>query len=256
MAYLQPPLTIISSSNSSSSSSSSNNEPNNKSYHHHNPSSSSVELFRLPAATWFDEDQNHFVALEERIGDPYDSFNSRSSDYPRGSFNSGSLVSGLGSLITTNTMDTAKGDDDDDEEEDESGGLNLAEDSELVRYQAFGLPDNKKKFNLDGSDRSSECDLDTSLSSHRINNLSAFESAAKKAAKERSNKSLVNEIAVSFHLPASLANIENREEQHSSSGNTTDDDTTVMLTRRIPILAKFSPMVNGVRYLALQYTPT
>ncbi len=151
-------------------------------------------------------------------------------------------------------------------------------DFEVVRYQAFGLPrqnGGKVKNNYTASIRSrglhpledyildddisgdgdSQDDLDTS---QRTNNLSAFESAAKKAAKERKNKSRVTEIAVSFHLPTSLANVESREEQ-STSGNTeiTEDDmSTVMLTRRIPILAKFSPMVNGVRYLALQYTPT
>ena len=49
------------------------------------------------------------------------------------------------------------------------------------------------------------------------------------------------------------------------SGNSEEDDTimtgqtqqTIALARRIPILAKFSPkMSNGVRFLALQYTPT
>jgi len=241
MAYLQPPLTIISSSNEPPSHNSLRRP------HHHHPSTTPVEFFRLPAATWFDEDQNHFVALEERIGDPYDGFNSRSG---RGSFNSGSLISGLESLITTNTS-----------MEDE------IPDFELVRYQAFGLPrittrnttfddGTTEQDYLNASDRSEDNDLEIS---HRINNLSAFESAAKKAANERKNKSLITEIAVSFYLPSSLANIENREEQSMSGNtdNTTDDETTVMLTRRIPLLAKFSPMVNDdVRYLALQYTPT
>mmetsp|Transcript_11168 Transcript_11168/g.19085 ORF Transcript_11168/g.19085 Transcript_11168/m.19085 type:complete len:1016 (-) Transcript_11168:33-3080(-) len=251
MAYLQPPLTIISSDNNDHAKLSSSTT---SARHQH--SKSSVESFRLPAATWFDEDQTHFVALEERIADPYES--------RRTSFTSGSLISGFESLITNTT----------DPDEEESSA-----EFEVVRYQAFGLPrQNISKVNsnssseqryhpfedyniLDGgddmSDDNSQEDLDTS---HKTNNLSAFESAAKKAAKEHKNKSLVTEIAVSFQLPSSLANVENREEQ-STSGNTddnttTDDDTTVMLARRIPILAKFSPMVNGVRYLALQYTPT
>jgi hypothetical protein len=242
MAYLQPPLTIISSSNEPP-----NNNKSSSRHHlrHHNTSitssSSAVEFFRLPAATWFDEEQNHFVALEERIGDAYDSFNNNHRS-------SGSLISGLESLITTNTNDTK-------DEED-------IPEFELVRYQAFGLPRSNNdgiaegEDYLNGSERSEGSDLDAS---HRVNNLSAFESAAKKAANERKHKSLVTEIAVSFYLPASLANIESREEQSTSGNtdNTTDDDTTVMLTRRIPVLAKFSPMVNdNVRYLALQYTPT
>jgi len=253
MAYLQPPLTIISSDNNDHAKLSSSTT---SARHQH--SKSSVESFRLPAATWFDEDQTHFVALEERIADPYES--------RRTSFTSGSLISGFESLITNTT----------DHDEEESSA-----EFEVVRYQAFGLPRQNiiskvnnnssleqryhpfEDYILDGSDDmsddNSQEDLDTS---HKTNNLSAFESAAKKAAKEHKNKSLVTEIAVSFQLPSSLANVENREEQ-STSGNTddntyttTDDDTTVMLARRIPILAKFSPMVNGVRYLALQYTPT
>ncbi len=248
MAYLQAPLTIISSNNNDNTKLSSSTTSRN-----HQQIKSSVESFRLPAATWFDEDQNHFVALEERIAD---SFESR-----RSSFN-GSLISGFESLITNTT------------DEDESSSA----DFEVVRYQAFGLPrQNLGKVNDDSiksslhpfedyilddsnniSDEDSEEDLDTSRKTNNLSVLSAFESAAKKAANERKNKSLVTEIAVSFHLPTSLANVE-REEQ-STSGNTdnttTDDDTTVLLSRRIPILAKFSPMVNGVRYLALQYTPT
>ena len=260
MAYLQPPLTIISSNDTKPSSTTSSSRHQ----------SSIEDVFRLPAATWFDEDQNHFVALEERIVDPTNQSNHR------GSFNSG-LISGFESLITNITTE---------DEGDESSSAEF----ELVRYQAFGLPqrrNNNTKANNNksstisleeeedrhpfedymlessnsingGDDDDSQEDLGTSL---RTNNLSAFESAAKKAAKERENKSLVTEIAVSFPLPISLADVESREEQ-STSGNTedntaiTDDDTTVLVTRRIPILAKFSPMVNGARFLALQYTPT
>ena len=217
------------------------------------------------------------MALEERI---IDRTNSNQSYNYRNSFNSG-LISGFESLLTNTTEGT--GEEGDDE-------------FELVRYQAFGLPQKKKRpkkknaarvnnsitsveeedhmtfedYDIRGDeddDDSSqeEEDLGTSL---RTNNLSAFESAAKKfAAKERKNKSLVTEIAVSFPLPLSLANMESSREEQSTLGNTeedntatTDDDdddtTTVMVTRRIPILAKFSPVVDGVRYLALQYTPT
>jgi hypothetical protein len=240
MAYLQPPLTIISS-----------NEFKNKLPSHQ---------FHLPAATWFDEDQNHFVALEERIrSDPgYDGTLC-------GSVSGGgaSLVSGLESLVTR-----------DDSE--------ILSDVETVRYQAFGLSrrnnhqsssnnhhgdDDQDGDSFDGSGRSS----DSSEGDIRVNNLSAFESAAKKyaAANDKAanrRRSLSTEIAVSFHLPASLANIENRGRGATSDANDTDtdvagtdddeDSTTVTLTRRIPILAKFSPMVNDTRYLALQYTPT
>ena len=250
MAYLQPPLTIISSNT--------DHTHGSRHHHHHHASKSSVddESFRLPAATWFDEDLNHFVALEERI-DPNAS--------SRESFHSGSLVSGLESLIT-------KGEEDEEEEES-------SEEFELVRYQAFGMPrgnNNSKRaknnnifsnqdrypfhdYDLVGTGSDVDDDMNDLDASHRANNLSAFESAAKKAAQERENKSLITEIAVSFHLPASLANMEVREEQSTSghTENTTDDDTaTILLTRRIPILAKFSPVVNGVRYFALQYTPT
>lgn len=243
MAYLQPPLTIISS-----------NEPSSKqqrSRSHHRPDE--TQTFRLPAATWFDEDQNHFVALEERISSTADNASvTGGGDIDGG----GSLISGLESLITTNTNDTKESD---DEEE---------EDFEIVRYQAFGLPynhnnnhhsDQKKKsghrHHRSGSSSCSSSEDGIALLdvSERINNLSAFESAAKKVARANKMKSLVTEIAVTFTLPASLANIVTKGDEASSAG---DDDTTAMLTRRIPILAKFSPMVNGLRYLALQYTPT
>ena len=197
------------------------------------------------------------MALEERISSTADNASVTGGG---GIDGGGSLISGLESLITTNTNDTKESD---DEEE---------EDFEIVRYQAFGLPhhnnnhhhgDQKKKsgrhHHRSGSSSSSSGD-DIALDvSERINNLSAFESAAKKVARANKMKSLVTEIAVTFTLPASLANIVNRGDEASSAGpddGDGDDDTTAMLTRRIPILAKFSPMVNGLRYLALQYTPT
>ena len=240
MAYLQPPLTIISSSESSKQ---------QRSRSHHRPDE--TQTFRLPAATWFDEDQNHFVALEERISSTAD--NASVTGGSGGIDGGGSLISGLESLITTNTNDTKESDDEEEE-------------FEIVRYQAFGLPyhnnhhhhsDQKKKsghhHHRSGSSSSSSEDGIALDVSERINNLSAFESAAKKVARANKRKSLVTEIAVTFTLPASLANIVTKGDEASSAG---DDDTTAMLTRRIPILAKFSPMVNGLRYLALQYTPT
>lgn len=269
MAYLQPPLTIISSNDSTKLSSSTTTTSSSRL---NNNSKSSIESFRLPAATWFDEDQNHFVALEERIVDR----TTNSNNHYRSSFNSG-LISGFESLLTNTTEGT--GEEGDDE-------------FELVRYQAFGLPQKKKRLKKNNTARvdnsitsveeedhttfedydirgdEEEDDDDSQEEDLRTNNLSAFESAAKKfAAKERKNKSLVTEIAVSFPLPLSLANMESSREEQSTLGNTeedytattTDDDddtTTVMVTRRIPILAKFSPVVDGVRYLALQYTPT
>jgi hypothetical protein len=238
MAYLQPPLTIISSNES---------HKQQRSRSHHRPDE--TQTFRLPAATWFDEDQNHFVALEERISSTADNASVTGGG---GIDGGGSLISGLESLITTNTNDTKESDDEE-------------EDFEIVRYQAFGLPynhnnhhsDQKKKpghrHHRSGSSSSSSEDGIALDVSERINNLSAFESAAKKVAKANKMKSLVTEIAVTFTLPASLANIVTKGDEASSAG---DDDTTAMLTRRIPILAKFSPMVNGLRYLALQYTPT
>lgn len=219
MAYLQPPLTIISSSES---------PKQQRSRSHHRPDE--TQTFRLPAATWFDEDQNHFVALEERISSTAD--NASVTGGSGGIDGGGSLISGLESLITTNTNGT------DDEEEE----------FEIVRYQAFGLPHHRSGSSSSSSEDGIALDV-----SERINNLSAFESAAKKVARANKRKSLVTEIAVTFTLPASLANIVTKGDEASSAG---DDDTTAMLTRRIPILAKFSPMVNGLRYLALQYTPT
>ena len=237
MAFLQPPLTIISSNEPSPQTRS----KQQRSFHHCHDE---TQTFRLPAATWFDEDQNHFVALEERISSTADA------SVTGGGDGGGSLVSGLESLITTNTNDTKESEDEEEE-------------FEIVRYQAFGLPhynnhhhsDQKKKsgghHHRSGSSNSSSSEEGIALDvSERINNLSAFESAAKRVARANKRKLLVTEIAVTFTLPVSLANIVNRGEDDG------DDDTTAMLTRRIPILAKFSPMVNGLRYLALQYTPT
>ena len=213
MAYLQPPLTIISSNDNSTTKLSSSTTTSSSSRLNNNSSkSSSIESFRLPAATWFDEDQNHFVALEERI---VDRRTTNSNNHYRSSFNSG-LISGFESLLTNTTEGTGGEEEGDDE-------------FELVRYQAFGLPQKKKRLKKNNTARvdnsitsveeedhttfedydirgdEEEDDDDSQEEDLRTNNLSAFESAAKKfAAKERKNKSLVTEIAVSFPLPLSL----------------------------------------------------
>lgn len=126
---------------------------------------------------------------------------------------------------------------------------------EIVKYQAFRLPKKPRSLSIDNEEEAEE----------EVTIESAFD-AAKRNAQEK-HKALTIEISVSFPLPLQLATVENRIDQSVMSGNSNseEDDTimtgqtqqTIAFSRRIPILAKFSPkMSNGMRFLALQYTPT
>ena len=124
---------------------------------------------------------------------------------------------------------------------------------EIVKYQAFRLPKKPRSLSIDNEEEEEE----------EVTIESAFD-AAKRNAQEK-HKALTIEISVSFPLPLQLATVENRMDQSVISGNSEEDDTimtgqtqqTIAFSRRIPILAKFSPkMSNGMRFLALQYTPT
>jgi hypothetical protein len=99
-----------------------------------------------------------------------------------------------------------------------------------VHYQAFGLPTD--------TDQTSQTDDESKPS------LSVFD-AAKNAARGRNT--LVTEVSVAFPLPKELASVQ--------SNDGTSFETKKSATR-LPLLAKFSESVNGVRFLALQYTPT
>lgn len=129
---------------------------------------------------------------------------------------------------------------------------------EIVKYQAFGFPKKPRSLSENEEDEEEE----------EVTIESAFDAAkrtAKRNAQEK-HKALTIEISVSFPLPLQLATVENtRMDRSVISGNSEEDDTimtgqtqqTIALARRIPILAKFSPkMSNGMRFLALQYTPT
>mmetsp|Transcript_17028 Transcript_17028/g.35991 ORF Transcript_17028/g.35991 Transcript_17028/m.35991 type:complete len:1026 (-) Transcript_17028:175-3252(-) len=209
MASLQAPLTIISDNGSGS------------------------HPFQPPAATWFDEDPLHFVALEARPRSYGDGASSIGDDH---AFRS-SVISGVMSIDSTvytnsSTGYSIKGKEGDDEDP-----------SEIVKYEAFGLPkDDTSDKNNDGMDDSRHV-------------LSAFD-AAKKAAQDNL-RTLCTEISVSFPLPWKLATIEMASPSILDDDDTCATDPTVMESRRIPILAKFSPkMSNGMRFLAMQYTPT
>lgn len=214
MASLQTPLTII---------------PDRGNSNENHP-------FRHPAATWYDEDPLHFVALEARRNRS-GSFADLDGDsrLPRNS-----VISGVGSVDSGKT---------DDEEHQ----------SEVVTYHAFALPKEcRSRRAKDDADQNSDEGFSRDASTP-IEPMSAFD-AAKKVAQE-SLKSLNVDISVSFPLPLELAT----EVGRSSSVTVDDDDLrsfatyttdTMAPSRRIPILAKFSPKMGNMRFLALQYTPT
>mmetsp|Transcript_30246 Transcript_30246/g.60455 ORF Transcript_30246/g.60455 Transcript_30246/m.60455 type:complete len:906 (-) Transcript_30246:1857-4574(-) len=211
MAYLQPPLTII------------NNKPEASTVSY---SIGRTHQFLPPAATWFDEEHQHFVALEARSANEAEHFSAGSS-----------FVSGVGSLESSfisgiNNVRKALGDDEDEDDEEDDAI------SEVVRYQAFGIPD--KGYNQQ-----------LSIRDFGVSEISTIDAVTSKI--QTGGNHLVTEISVAFSLPKQLANVETRLDAN-------DDDTygteRILLSRRIPTLAKFSPKVNGLRYLALQYTPT
>ena len=101
MAYLQEPLTII----------------DNQS--HESPASNPITRtqFLPPAATWFDEDHQHFVALEAR--------SASEAEYASAG---GSIISGLVSLDSSLVKGTGGqrnrgGDDDDNDDEDDDNAI-------------------------------------------------------------------------------------------------------------------------------------
>lgn len=190
---------------------------------------------------WFDEETRSFVALEARqqsLSLPITP--RRDGDNPRGSF-----ISGVGSIDSSVLIGSSAGISDDGTKDDPY---------EIVKYQAFGFPQKPRSLSIDNGDEEEE----------EVTIESAFD-AAKRNAQEKL-KALTIEISVSFPLPLQLATVENtRIDASVMSGNSEEDDTimtgqtqqTIALARRIPILAKFSPkMSNGMRFLALQYTPT
>mmetsp|Transcript_4116 Transcript_4116/g.9069 ORF Transcript_4116/g.9069 Transcript_4116/m.9069 type:complete len:1111 (+) Transcript_4116:67-3399(+) len=244
MASLQPPLTIISDSGANS------------------------QNFQPPAATWFDEDPLHFVALEARPLRNNNSNSGQSLRSGRGSFRS-SIVSGVGSIdsallaaASNSSRTLGEGGDDggDDEDDDDLP-------SEIVQYQAFGLPKHhhhinsqhqRSQKNTDAENNQGDNDKDGSGSVASIYRqpISAFD-AAKKAA-QGNLKTLTTEISVAFPLPFLLATMDISDPTVMGDDDTLlTDDPTVMAVRRIPILAKFSPKMGGtMRFLACQYTPT
>ena len=191
---------------------------------------------------WFDEETRSFVALEARqqsLSLPITP--RRDGDNPRGSF-----ISGVGSIDSSVLIGSSVGIISDDGQKDDP--------HEIVKYQAFGFPKKPRSLSIINVDEEEE----------EVTIESAFD-AAKRNAQEK-HKALTVEISVSFPLPLQLATVENtRIDASVMSGNSEEDDTimtgqtqqTIALARRIPILAKFSPkMSNGMRFLALQYTPT
>ena len=147
-----------------------------------------------PAATWFDDQLNHFVALEAASNQGED----------------GSVTTGLGTLDTF-------------------GSNEYDNNTEVVSYQAFGIPKDSSQNLVDTTE-------------------------------QQKPKRLVPEISASFLLPSSLANEEAEADAATASIAGSDVDGSTVSgseSRRIPILAKFSHrMQNGMRFLAMQYSPT
>mmetsp|Transcript_31397 Transcript_31397/g.66074 ORF Transcript_31397/g.66074 Transcript_31397/m.66074 type:complete len:1093 (-) Transcript_31397:1416-4694(-) len=260
MASLQVPLTIIS-------------------------SGGSEQPFHPPAATWFDEEALHFVALEARPR-PLSSYATRrgsaNSDYSRGGKEEdwfrGSMVSRVGSidssaLVPSITGGANKGSGQDDGGDEQDVDKEEEHPSEIVRYQVFALPKHHQHNQLqnssqkldDDNDKDDDCgSVVTSFSRQPI--VSVFD-AAKKAAQDAAQdnlQALTIEIDVKFPLPLQLATIDNSGTNSPSIlSEENEDDTTYTscateaISRKVPILAKFSPkMKNGMRFLAMQYTPT
>ena len=227
MASLEPPLTIISQGGGGGS-------------------SSQNQQFHPPAATWFDEEVRQFVALEARTSLSLPTRRDSDRENLRGSF-----ISGVGSIDSSVLVGSSANKDGGDGDKNEENPF------EIVRYQAFGLPNKQNSSSQSNSDAE---DMEEGPATTE----SAFD-AAKKAA-QNNLRSLTTEISVSFPLPLQLATVEStRIDPSVVTENTSDEDTcmtgqtqqTVALSRRIPILAKFSPkMYNGMRFIALQYTPT
>lgn len=257
MASLRAPLTIISNA----------------------PGGGSSRSFQPPAATWFDEDPLHFVALEARprgassssprhraSGESVNSDSRDGDDSASGLFpGRGSVISGVGSIDSSVLIGGTGGGvhrGSSSANEDEEG-----DPFEVVRYQAFALP---RRNRVDGGGRgdrgggsSGEGSVvsNASSSSSSRQHVSAFDAAKSraKAAQDGRHGALAAEISVAFPLPLQLATETSRNDPSILSGQT-DEDTcmTELDSRRIPILAKFSPKLKkgGMRFIALQYTAT
>jgi hypothetical protein len=162
--------------------------------------------FHPPAATWFDEDLLHCVALEARPHSSYDGRSENGSEF-------------------------------------EDGGRR---DGEIVHYRAYGIPKPVPINNDDSTSDTSNQFTETALDS------------AKNAA-QGNLRALTMEISVRLTLPLELATIETA--LMDGSVLTEDDEltyatesTTVVVSRRIPTLARFSPkMSNGQIFLAMVF---
>ncbi|KAL3763597.1 hypothetical protein ACHAW5_009598 [Stephanodiscus triporus] len=186
--------------------------------------------FQPPAATWFDDDPLHFVALAARPRSSYDGRSTNSSVNTDDGHSEGS---------TRSPFHLVRGGDNEASNEDTY---------EIVLYQAFGIP-KRNPLNNDV--------LANVISCMSRPPTSAFD-AAKKAAQDNL-QALTLEISAWVTLPPELATIETTKMDGSIL--TEDDEYTcttessLALSRRIPILAKFSPkMENGMRFLVMQYT--
>ena len=202
MASLLPPLTIIGGS----------------------------QPFQPPAATWFDEDPLHFVALEARPRSSHDGRSVNSSVNPDG---------GRGSLVSSNQ-----------------------ESYENVHYQAFGIP---KRVPLCDDDLASNI---SSTSCQRTE--SAFDAAKKVAQGNLRSLTVDISVRVTLPLELATietakmdGSILSEDDEYTYATESTmalsrytyATESTMVLSRRIPILAKFSPkMKNGMRFLVMQYT--
>ena len=177
--------------------------------------------FQPPAATWFDDDPLHFVALAARPRSSYDGRSTNSSVNTDGG----------------HSEQLARGGDNEASNEDTY---------EIVFYQAFGIP---------------KCNpLNDDVLANAISSMSPPPTeSAFDAAKQDNLQALPSDISAWVTLPSELATIETAKMDGSIL--TEDDEYTcatessLALSRRIPILAKFSPkMENGMRFLVMQYT--
>ena len=202
MASLLPPLTIVGGS----------------------------QPFQPPAATWFDEDPLHFVALEARPRSSHDGRSVNSSINADG---------GRRSLISSNQ-----------------------DPYENVHYEAFGIP---KRVPVNDDDSASAISSTSCQPTE-----SAFDAAKKAAQDNLQSLTIEISVRVTLPLELATVETAKMdgsilseddeftyatESTMAQSRYTFATESTMALSRRIPILAKFSPkMKNGMRFLVMQYT--
>jgi hypothetical protein len=186
--------------------------------------------FQPPAATWFDEDPLHFVALEARPRCSHDGSSVNSSVNADG---------GRGSIVSS-----------------------IQDPYEIVHYKAFGIP-KRVPLNDDAS-----ASVISSMS--RQPTESAFDAAMKAAQDNLQSLTVEISVRVILPLElASIetakmdGSILSEDDEFTCATESTmalsrytfTTESTMALSRRIPILAKFSPkMKNGMRFLVMQYT--